>query len=630
SMVRMAPGESAKTLGAGTYTGSVAFANAVNAAGNVTVPVRLVVQSPAGPAPVVVLSVPAPSAPRMSPAPVFAAIDFEKSSTGSDGGDWDQCKITWTLSRNGGLEPWPASYRYVRDPRGLEPGQSLEQGPLVDLATAGRGFNMGWLLTDGAWTIRCTVVNKRGQSTTVAAPAVSVAANTRMRKYVNGTTGVDATGRGVLPTEPYKTLSFALSQHGASANVEYVLAGGHVENLAAAALVNVRSNNTWVHWDGSGTIPTLTCVNAAATDQAAIVQPNVQGAVLEGLRFVPGTVSTGGQGLTLSGTFNAVVGVRLDGQMDGARFASAFLVGPPGDRMLFQGCSTGAADSWAFGWVTHPSDFYTDTFIIGNDFGPGLIQSMLRTTSDVERLNLMYNRMNGANVKSCLRLVTRRGLHAYGNRLSDGDLWLGRTGSSDRVWTESVRVEANRVTGSGPGGSLLVVYPDVLGATVCNNVFEGSGRIAGFLAAYNRPTDRVRMLCNTLRLVGDGAALVESGDPLKTACTTRANLVTATATQTGPQAVFQGTVGLAAYQNNVWAPTGPAVVHGYFLVAANRGYLFNQWTGEPWKVNDQQVETSLGADFTPAPKTPVPTPEGVFDDYYGRPRGTTCTAGAVN
>ncbi len=607
----------ANTLVVGAYVDTLAFRNLTNASGDTDLGVTLTVN--ASPGPELVLDVPEPSAPRQAPAPVFAALDFEASST-DDGSTWDQCQVFWTISRAGGLDSWPAKYRYVTDPR---PGHSATPR---DLSFEGRGFNMAWVLSEGTWTIQCTVTNPLGEQTTVSSSPIVVAANTRTKRYINSATGTDDTTSGNSAGAPYRSLAYALSRHGSSNNFEYVLAGNHVETLSTLGAIETGAvANAYIRWDGSGTRPAMLCANADATTRVGRLAAGSTGQVWEGLTFVPGAASASGAAIELRGAHMALIDCHSTGSEPGNRFSDFVRPAGNGGPLLVLGCTSTLTRAYSMSWASGGT--YEQGVVIGCQFGPSVDESVIRNTAPTYMLNVLFNTLVQDTVKSTLRFTQGDYCHAFGNVLADGDLWLGNP--ADNLTLSQARIEANYLTGDSSVGGNISVERDVDHVTICNNIIEPIGTDA--IRIQSNPTEPVtnlRIYCNTIQL--EPATLAIFIGTKSTAAMTgsvRGNLIVASpATALYQTDVF---VDSFTFADNVWTPNA-STDSLYFARYDGAGLSFAQWLAKGFTTDEQEAATSLDGDYEPATPVARPTPPGVFDDYYGNVRGATSAAGAVN
>lgn len=623
-------------LSVGVHRATITFTDTADSAHPASRPVTLTVHEDATPRPIVVLDIPETTATRMSPAPVFASIDFDASSTG-DGFTWDQCLIQWSVSRAGGLSSWPAQYRYVADPR---PGTD---GALRDLATAGRGFNMGWLLTEGQWTITCTVTNPAHQVTTVTSPVITVAANTRTRFYVNSTTGADQTTRGQSAGSPYATLNYAFSRHGASNDIEYIVGGGHTEELGAN--LSARGTNAYVHWNGDGERPRLLWnADIGGTPSLVIVQAGAYHQLWEGIAFgdISGGVVTNTtrvRGIGVNESVCAIVDCVGLGTTTGDRLYMFVQCGGTDRKgLLMFKCKTQATRGYSL--IYDSKKIYNQHAVVGCDLGPSTNESVLRTTSEVRRINVLYSTLTSDQSKSALRFVYGSYQHAYGNKLVDGEAWLGEVTSGGFV--NILRFEANYLTGTTSVGGAFMIRDDLHDATICNNVIQPDSQTP--LSIGNNPTvglNRIKLFCNSALVAtgsssglftggGTGTNIRFSGNEV------RANLCVIDNPGNRSQgALFFNISDLVAvtYTDNVVPPLN-TTSQDYFARLGIAGVTTGisnlaAWNLLPFVGTDYEVNTSLNDKFKPAPATGVTTPAGVYDDYYGAPRDTNSSAGAV-
>jgi hypothetical protein len=588
-------------------------------------PVTLTVNSAAGP--VLVLDIPTPTAVRMDPFPVFAALDYGASSTG-DGSSWDQCLIKWSLSRAGGLGPWPAKYRYVDDPR---PGH---EGVQRDLSYEGRGFNMAWLLTEGTWTITCTVTNPSRNVTPIASAPIVVAANTRTKRYVNSATGVDDTSHGTSAGNPYATLAYAFSRHGSADNYEYVLAGGHVEDRGGSS-ISSNSYNAYIRWDGVGDKPLLRWTTEGSYPSIVSVHGNSQGQVWEDVRLADASsAATLVHGFDVSGSYCGFVQCEGIGSASGNRLNNFIRPGGPAPTgVMALGCITGATRGYSLVYTSDRT--YHHHAVTGCDFGLSTNESVIRTNAPVVKMNVLYSRLTQNGSKSCLRFVAGEYQHAYGCRMHDGEAWLGRVDPSGDHHSDIVRFEANHMSGfASAGANIDVRGSDGSYMTIANNVVTDSTSVPidvgtegnGGLHEY------IRILCNTINTAHPAAGLKAANHPSIRLNEARANLVVLanpSARLNYGRFVDVGSNGWTAFTDNVYTPKSLTPQNNFAFVDGAGIATLSNWLAQAFVSNEQEVNTAIGADLSPNPATTISTPDSVYDDYYGNARGTTSWAGAV-
>ncbi len=610
-------GTGANTLPVGAYVDTLAFRNLTNAMGDTDRGVTLTVN--ASPGPELVLDVPEPSASRQSPAAVFASIDFEASST-HDGSTWDQCQVFWTVERAGGLNSWPAKYRNVTDPR---PGHSATQR---DLSFEGRGFNMAWVLSAGTWTITCTVTNPLGEQTTVSSSPIVVAANTRSKCYINSATGSDDVSSGAAANAPYRSLVYALSRHGDTNNIEYVLAGNHVETLSTLGAIETGAvANAYIHWDGAGVRPVMLSSNADATTRAGRLAAGSTGQVWEGLTFVPGAASASGAAIELRGTHMALIDCHCTGSDPGNRYSDFIRPAGNGGPLLVLGCTSVLTRAYSMSWASGGS--YEQGVVMGCQFGRSVEESIVRNTAPTYMLNLLFNTLIQDTVKSTLRFTQGDYCHAFGNVLADGDLWLGNP--ADNLTLSQARIEANYLTGDTSVGGNISIERDVNHLTICNNIFEPIGTDAIRIQSNPaEPVTNVRIYCNTMRLEpATLAVFIGTKSSASMTGSVRGNLIVASP----DTALYQTDVFVDsfAFDNNVWTPNS-STDSLFFARYSGAGLSFAQWLSKSFTGDEQESLMSLNGSYQPAVPVMGPTPPGVFDDYYGNVRGVNSAAGAVN
>ncbi|MFQ5463054.1 MAG: hypothetical protein ACE5E5_10575 [Phycisphaerae bacterium] len=601
-----------------------------------------------------VLDIPSPTATRMSPCPVFASLDFDASSTG-DASTWDQCKITWTLSRVGGLAAWPAKYRYVTDPR---PGLN---GIQRDLATEGRGFNMGWLLTEGEWTIQCTVTNPSRQVASVTSAPITIAPNTRTKVYVNSATGTDDPSHGTSAIAPYATLGYAFSQHGATDDMEYELAGGHVEDRTTSRL-SASGDNAHIRWDGVGNRPKIRWgVDNGGFDTMIAVTAGSEHQVWEGIQVENMSSTLEGAGTSViafavGGDLCAFVDINAIGSftpapdLAGNRFDHFIVPGGPGPTgLLMQNCVTGATSGYSLVYTSGRDYFHN--VVVGCNLGKSSNESVIRTTAPLHKINILYNSLTQNEIKSTLRLVAGTFHHAYGNKMTDGDIWLGRI-SKDFQTVTTLRLEANHMSGTTSLGGPIGIGDSLHDATICNNILKpgvfptGNSQLTltfgSPTAGPGRGLTNIKLYLNTIILPAGAKQGVFSGSSDGTNLNFSenklvGNLLIRPGTQERGLFYSLSNVELSFVSGNVMpdftfdSPFGNPFA--FLYVNGTRSFVNNltDWNALPFVGADIGVDTAVDSVFTPTPSTDVTTPEGTFDDYYGNQRSvTTSWAGAVN
>ncbi|MCP4249428.1 MAG: hypothetical protein GY778_20490 [bacterium] len=587
-----------------------------------------------GTGPILVLDLPTPAAARLSPCPVFASLDFDSSYTG-DGSTWDQCKITWTLTRLGGLASWPAKYRYVTDPR---PGTG---GAQRDLATAGRGFNMAWVLTEGDWTITCTVMTPSWQGGTVSSGPIVIAPNTRTKVYVdsNHLDATDEPGCGSAES-PCATLVYAFSQRSGQDAIEYVLAGDHLETTTVSN-PETAASNCYVRWEGTGNRPLVQFNGTGSFSNIVRISPGSENEVWEGIALENISATLKPHAWKIKGGPTAFVDCRTVSEAGGLHMASTFIpsdisaISPP--EVLALNCNTGVTKGYS--WVAEgPSNNHHA--VIGCTFDFSTNESVIRVLANTYRFNVLYSKLTQNGSKSCLRFAWGRYHHAYGNHLTDGDAWIGEVVAHN--YLRVARFEANYCEGlSSIGANVEVRTDDLDDITICNNIIDSDTAPPAVLAS--NPTvlfSDVNILCNSM-LNGSATAALASGgwvtDDIMTGCKLSSNLYmlkNPPSRQHNRYFYDGGSDAFDEMNNNVW-PVRADTPQDHFGRIMDDGVAsyYNDLAdlnAEPWASGNLEVSTAIDSNtFMPSPETTVPTPLGVYDDYYGNLRSGTSWAGAV-
>lgn len=584
-----------------------------------------------GAAPTVVLDIPTPTAARMSPCPVHAALDIGSSSTG-DSSDWNQCRIMWQLEADGSaMDDWPAAYRYTTDPR---PKLSSKQ---IDLAgqtapsnfNRPRGFNIGWLLTTGTWRIKVTVTNPEGSSATTTSGDIIIAPDTRTE------TVVDAGGGG-----DYTTVAAAFAAVAGGSNQKVTVAPGHTENLNAA-LTAASGNN--FYFDGNGCV--LTYSDATDTGTTYVVNATGENVVVENVTLDESTGVVGRDGGELflvgfnhPGDYAAFVNCTVEGDAT-YRYVHAFRL--TNNACLVLNCDTGLTLAYSV-VIDNGSD---KSAVVGGDFSASDEESVIRLLPTNTFSNILWTLCTSDTTKSALRHAAGSYLHQYGCKLVDGDNWVGAARTSE-VPTEYVRIEANygTATATSAGGVICAIKQNVDYLTCCNNIAEASTSVT---LTLGNQTDFgnvdcsktfINQLHNTI-IAGDGfnneffAGGTTTGQSYHSSNRVAANLLI----HADPADVTEFFVdvgdGIADYVNNVFPETQTN------LTAFARIYVgttpdhndasLSNFNAEPWADGNTERDAAVDSNYIDSSPTVVSTEAGVYDDYYGTARGATSWAGAV-
>lgn len=571
---------------------------------------------------------------RIDPCPVSASIDFSASNLSS--GSWAGSVVQWFLSNADGLSEWPSKYRYINDPR---PGTTL--GQTIDMASQGRGYNMGWVLSSGSWTITATSVDSYGNQMSTTTETIFISTNTRTKKYINSATGVDDGSHGSSADNPYATLLYALSIHGGTDAIDYSVAGDHTESTGTAnAIASGTGDNQYVHWDETGSKPIFTATTTVAVNNFCTINSGAVHTIWEGLEFYPSTTTTGGiAALTVSGSYFGLVNNKFDGVFNDNRFQSAMIASGGSSKGILISNETTGVESGSFAF--NGGSTYDNFSVYGNTFGGCALQHIIRTTAEVSKINVLYNDMtqvkiaDGGSGKSAVRYSQMSNLgHVYKNKITDGDIWIGSAGSANDLARHS-RVESNYIYGTFGSGAAINLRESTTDVYILNNVIVASSgstsRAISYISPHTLVMKDVNVRNNTIDFSTVSAlGLGDSGLDVKEGSNNMdANLLIYTATMTTYQISVSSTTDVSFFTNNVLTPVSQLSTSFVAQVGAT-AYNEADWTATDYETGTQFATTTIDSNFYPSPGAYVTTSEGVYDDYYGNIRQDSSLVGAVN
>lgn len=566
----------------------------------------------------------------------YLDISFDVSSTG-DSSRWEQCRILWNTSA-GAIA---TGYGTCTDPRPGLDSKSIDLAGRTDTDNHNRpnGFNFGWVFGEGTHTITATVTNPSGDTTTETSGNIVVAADSRTAYTVQASGG------------DYTTLAAALTARATTSDVKITIEDGHTENITAA-LTTITGDNFWITQAGTGTKPVITYSDATDSGNVNILATSgVENFLLEGVRFAESTGNVWGSGGTLfldaisfNGTCGAVVGCGTNG--DGATVGiQSFVKGAGVDGLLIQNCDTEPTESYSVISGTTAGNVTHELFcVVGNDFGFSRGESTIRTLEYSRLWNILWTKCTGDESKSCIRWAAMRWGNQYGCYLIDGDNWCGSAVSTQPEGVLGLRIDGNYATGAVSAAGLMAgIIEYVTGVTACNNIVVSDTNAQLSLGNTNsNTTSNVKHYINLLHntIVGSDTYSDDSivGGTTNGQSDHANNRVAANlfvhddpADMTGYFADIGS--GIADFDNNVWPATQTnllAFARIYSGATPDRTSAdLAAWNAETWVGTDTERDVTLDAAYRDSSPTTVTTESGVYDDYYGNPRGATSYAGAT-
>jgi len=556
---------------------------------------------------------------------------FDVSTTGtSDNYDWHLSKVEWSISRAGGFAGWDDAYRYTTDP---DPRRNA--GP-VDLSSFDnvQGFCMGWVLTEGNWTITVRVTNKDGEVATVNSDPITIVPNTRTVVTINSAGGAD-----------YSSLAAAVAARGTTDNVQYDLADGHTETVTS--IITVSGDSPFIRHAGTGTQPVL---SGSIGQYWIICNTPSENFVLRGLRFTPTAIGVD-NAFNFSGTHWALVDSTFDGEIAGTGNRFNHVIKAGGNQTDEQGSYGiilnnlgGDTRCYSFVMDLKSADRHISHVLIGNQFGASSNESIVRFTAAMDYSNTIYNTLDFTNdsfPKHSLRLVGQgqgsifpsRYHHAWRNKLIKGGVWMGWQGNLRGQGVYGLKFHCNWCDLSQPGNNGgIVVKGGAQKVMISNNIIEvadapGIGGSTTNESAF--PNKDVHHYCNTINqnseLVGKAPLAGMGGHASDFWVKANLAIIQNTANYNFNNYTLDGPV-LTGSDDNVYSKIGSYA----FGRLGTIEYMLLEWNALSFVGTDQVLDTALDANNVPSPPTIVDTPQGVHDDYYGNPRGATSWAGAVS